>query len=187
VASLRIVGKLRQSLYPAEFRIPAPEFPSELVGALRRLTETASPELDALPRPEINTTAELSADLRKEQFRFLADIGTGLWRLRQKMVQPGTDRPVEEMRKAYRHFESVWDALSKAGLEVRDHVDTPYDAGLALNVIAFQPTPGLERERVIETIKPTIYFKDLWLQMGEVIVGTPELASATDREPSTAD
>ena len=45
---------------------------------------------------------------------------------------------------------------------------------MSLKVLAFQPTPGLTRERIVETIKPTIYFADQTLQMGEVIVATPE-------------
>jgi hypothetical protein len=47
---------------------------------------------------------------------------------------------------------------------------------MSLKVLCFQPTPGLRRERVIETIKPTIYFKGKTIQMGEVIVGKPEAA-----------
>jgi hypothetical protein len=40
--------------------------------------------------------------------------------------------------------------------------------------MSFQPTVGLTRDMIIETIKPTIYFKDNLVQTGEVIVGTPE-------------
>jgi hypothetical protein len=116
---------------------------------------------------------------QREHFRFLADVGTGLWRLRQKMVQPGTDRPLEEMRRAFRHLESVWDALTQAGMEIRDHTGEPVPEGgvYALKTVAFQPTPGISREKVIETIKPSIYYKDQMIQMGEVIVGTPETPS----------
>jgi hypothetical protein len=90
------------------------------------------------------------------------------------MVEPGTDRPLEEMRRAFRHLESLTDVVRGAGLEIQDHTGAPYHAGMALQVLAFQPTPGVQRERVGETVKPTIYHNGTMIQMGEVIVATPE-------------
>src|SRR5205823_4748853 len=110
-----------------------------------------------------------------------ADVGTGLWRLRQKMVQPGTDRPLDEMRRAYRHLESIWDALVQAGVEILDHTGALFDSGMSLRVIAFQPTPGLGHEKVIETIKPTIYYAGQPIQVGEVIVETPDILEDDER------
>lgn len=110
--------------------------------------------------------------------QMLADVGTGLWRLRQKMQKPGTNQPLDEMRRAFRHLESVWDALAQAGIEIHDYNDRPFDEGLSLKVIAYQPTAGLARQRIIETIKPSIYASSEMIQLGEVIVGTPEEVSA---------
>jgi hypothetical protein len=104
----------------------------------------------------------------------LPKIGTDLWRMKQKMVQPGTDEPQEEMRRAYRHLQSIWDVMKDAGIEIQDHTNTPFNSGLSLNVISFQPMTGINSEIVIETIKPTIYYQKQRIQMGEVIVGIPE-------------
>ena len=104
---------------------------------------------------------------------FLADVATGVWRLRQRFLQPGSDQPREELRRAYRDVEALWDTLSGAGLEILDHTGALYEPGQSLKVLAFQPTPGIDRERVLETIKPTVYLQSEWLQMGEVIVATP--------------
>lgn len=158
------LANLRQLQYPAEFRIAPPTWPPELASRLEELAErpVAGSQPDAADEPE--------------DYRFLAQVATGLWRLRRKMVEPGTERPLAEMRRAYRHLQATWDSLAEAGLEILDHTDTPFDSGMSLKVLAFQPTPGLSRERVIETIKPTVYFADRHLQMGEVIVGTPEEA-----------
>lgn len=110
----------------------------------------------------------------KNQVQFLVDLATGLWRMRQKMIEPKTGRPVEEMRRLYRHFESVWDTLSGAGVEIHGHTGEPFESGMALNVITFQPSAELQRELVLETIKPTVYLKNEMVQMGEVVVGVPE-------------
>ncbi len=164
-------GTLRQWLYPAEFRIAPCAWPPELLSAIEQLAK-------ALTASATEGVRQVDASAEKKQMRFLADVATGLWRLRQKMQQPGTDRPLEEMRRAYRHLESVWDVLVEAGVETQDHTDALFDPGMSLKVIAFQPTAGIERERVLETIKPTIYFQKRTIQMGEVIVATPEVEAA---------
>jgi hypothetical protein len=154
---------LRQRRFPREFRIDAPVWPDNLAARLRELTITQLTPANQ-QRP---SAAPISLGL-------LADACTGLWRLRQRMLQPGTDRPLEEMRRAYRHLESTWDTLAEAGVEIIDHTGTPFDIGLALKVIAYQPTPEISSDCVLETIKPTIYFQRERLQMGEVIVATPQ-------------
>jgi hypothetical protein len=56
---------------------------------------------------------------------------------------------------------------------VKNHTGDAYDTGMALRVIAFEPTAELAQEQIIETIKPTIYYNGKIARMGEVIVGTP--------------
>lgn len=155
-----ILNDLRQLQYPKEFRIA----PLDLVSTLERLAGTLA-ALSTVPQTQPSDLA---------QAHLLAEVGTGLWRARQKMLEPGTNRPKEEMRRAYRHLESVWDALTQAGMEIIDPIDSLFDPGMSLKAIAFQPTPGIQREKVIETIKPVIYYKGEPIQMGEVIVGIPE-------------
>ena len=160
---MTILSAIRQHCFPQEFRIATVPWPVNMGQLLVGLTQLAKVASD----PQVIATAE-------QDPRLFADIGTGLWRLRQKLVKPGTTQPLDEMRRPYRHLESVWDALAQAGVEIQDHTDKPFDSGMSLKVVSFQPTPGLGRERVIETIKPTIYFKGKSIQMGEVIVGIPE-------------
>jgi len=157
-------------LFPREFRI-------------MKLPETDKIEdfIKALRGVSVGTAHKEPAAVDAEHLKLLADVGTGLWRLKQKMIRPGTDQPLDEMRRAYRHLESVWDALSQAGTEIQDHTESPFDPGMAIKVIAYQPTPGLNREKVIETIKPTIYHKGKAIQMGEVIVGRPETEPHTPK------
>lgn len=104
----------------------------------------------------------------------IPDVATGLWRLRQKMTDPANGEPLDEMRSAYRHLESTWDAFAQANLLIVDHTGHLFNSGMALKALAFQPTPGLERETIIETIRPSIFLGTQCLQVGEVIVGVPE-------------
>ena len=86
-------------------------------------------------------------------------------------------RPVDGMRKSFNWLVSVWDVLKENGLEIQDHTGSVYREGQDLKVPAFEPTPGLNVDTVIDTIKPSIYLDGRMIQMGEVVVGTPEAAS----------
>jgi hypothetical protein len=157
-----IFSDVRQLRFPREFRIAPVPWPCELELLLKSIGESGE-------APESADQTEFV----EKQCHLLADIGTGLWRLKQKMLKPGGDQPLDEMRRPYRHVESVWDALIQGGVEIKDHTDTLFDDGMAVKVVSFQPMPGLGRDIIIETIKPTIYFKEKHIQMGEVIVGRP--------------
>lgn len=160
----RVAGALRQARFPRVFRIPErgePAGPAALAAELRSvLTAAAAPP--ATPSSPADDLAPL-----------LASLGTNLWRLRSRMLEPGGGKPRDEFRRLYRHVEALWDTLSGAGLNIVDHTDAPFDSGLSLKVISFEPQAGLARETVIETLRPTIFLRDRRIQVGEVIVGKP--------------
>ena len=160
--------KLRQFLYPKELRITVCTPDKTLLRDINELISTlqvagVSP---AGPSDEVPATDD-------KQSLFFAEIGTGLWRMRRKLTDPSTDAPYEETRKAYRHLEALMDTLSHAGIVIQDLTGSRYNTGMSLKVIAFQPVPDMQEEKIIETIKPSIYYRDNPIQTGEVIVGTP--------------
>ena len=164
---------LRESLrqlirYNKEFRIAAPKWPelAESMEDIANFLESSSPEARIRSRKEEGLLS------------LAVEMGTSVWRLQRRLAIEG--EVPEDMRRALRDLESAWDALGQEGIEVKDHTGEKYDGHMALSVIAFQPTPGLTREQITETIKPTIYHKDKLVQMGEVIVGVPEDATKAD-------
>lgn len=158
-----LLDNLRQLHYPPEFRIEPSLWPQDILQKLQDLVTAAS-----APRPSKSAVVETAST------KLLAEIATNLWRLRQKILQPGTDQPLEEMRQVYRPFEAAWNTLLGAEIEILDHTGSPFNSGLLLHVLAFQPTPDIAQEIVIETIRPTVYYKRQIIQPGEVIVGMPE-------------
>lgn len=112
----------------------------------------------------------------------VADIATGIWRTRSKLSAVDIDSLPAEVIKAHRHIGFMWDALSSAKIEVQDHTNEKYVAGLALKVIAFQPSPSVHVEIITETIKPSIFYNDRLIQMGEVIVETPEKTEPEEKD-----
>lgn len=150
-------------MHPREFRISSPVWVPDVVSAIEKLSEGL-----AASRP----AEEQSHD--EEQMHLLADIATTLWRMEKRLVEPGSAEPLEGMRKPYRHLRATFDAMDQVGMKILDHTGEIYDTGMSIKVIAFQPTKGLGGEIVTETVRPTVYFKDTRIQVGEVIVGTPE-------------
>ena len=92
--------------------------------------------------------------------------------MRKKCLQPGTERPLEEMKKLFNFVGSLRDALGELGLEIIDHTGKEIPAGLALEVLGYQERPGLKRDRVTETVRPTVYCRDKMIQVGRVYAET---------------
>jgi hypothetical protein len=111
--------------------------------------------------------------------RAIADIATQVWKAKVKMTQGTSGEVREEMKRVYRHIEGVLDSLQDIGLEVKGHTGDAFDYGLPLKVVATQPTPGITRESVLETIRPTIYWQKQIIQMGEVVIATPASPTPT--------
>lgn len=156
---MSMFSSLRQLFYPPEFRI-APMKPLDLTTYLKVIA-------NLLNKNGISQTTS------EESLKFLIDLSIGFWRLRKTMLKPGTGQPLSNMRHAYNSLVSPWNSLTKAGIMIRDHTNLPYDSGLTLTVINFKETPGLTEPKVIETVKPSIYFEGNLVFNGEVIVGIP--------------
>lgn len=171
---MSFIASIRQLFYPAEFRIAPPGMPLKFYSILERYFSSGEED----DSREQNRIRVLERSGPPGEFpQFLAKLSTGLWRLKQNMVKPGTDEPLDEMRRAWRHFASLWDLLAENEIEIRDHTGSPYQAGMVVGVVAFQPTEGVTHEQIVETIRPTVYYKKQILQVGEVIVASPPATS----------
>jgi hypothetical protein len=160
---------IRQWIYPKELRIAAPgdDFTAAL-NTMRSVLQAPQP-FPAFDGHQPSREGDGPVDTAA-----LAQIGTHLWRLRNKMVEPGSKRPREEFIRAYRHLDAAWDVLAEAGIEILDLTGRPFDHGQSLQPLAFQPVSGLKRRMIIETISPSILLRSKVIQAGEVIVGVPE-------------
>src|SRR5205823_6625265 len=103
----------------------------------------------------------------------MAAIATNAWKAKTKMLNGPSGDVREEMKRVYRHVEGIFESFQEMGVEIKDHTGDPFDYGLPLKVVTAQPTQGITKESVIETIKPTIYWQKQIIQMGEVVIATP--------------
>lgn len=140
---------------------------------IEKLFEHRSPET---PKIAEETLRQLKAqvELSENIIRRACEVATNAWRAKAKMLDPETKEPREEMVRVFRHIENILEGINLMGLRLWDPIDELYDSGMALKVVAFQPTAGMQKERVLETVRPSVYWNDKLIQMGEVVVGTPE-------------
>lgn len=96
--------------------------------------------------------------------RSLADLATSLWRMRRNIA----DHPHK------RHVRAVFDAMKVFGLEARSYDGDPFDSKLRLRILDTRPSADLEREQILETVRPAVYLRGILVQTGEIILGTPQ-------------
>jgi hypothetical protein len=158
-----VMDNLRQWLCcPREFKISTQTYTglSEPLEALADLAEGAG------------ASSQRKSKTEQELLDMAADVGTLVWRIQHRL--DATEELSKPLQKLSRDVERTWDALTQSGIEIKDHTGGDYDGGMALRVITSQPVNGLIRRQIIETLKPTIYYKNRIIQMGEVVVGIPE-------------
>lgn len=129
-----------------------------------------APAPTPVPAPAPETMA---AKLPDGLTQSLAALATHVWRAKGKLVDPTTGQPNEETRRAYRHVQAAFDTFAQMGLTMNDWIDQPFDPGLPVKVLTFQPMPKIMRDTVVEAVRPTVIWKDQLLQLGEVVVGIP--------------
>jgi hypothetical protein len=172
----KLVEFLTQNMYESAIRIKKPmnhevleALVNEAVGAW---IEKYYEEKRAAPRRQVQATEGADSYFEKQK-ALMTKVGTGLWRLRKRMLKPGTEEPLEEMKRPYRQLESVWDAIHEAGYKIIDHTNMPYNEGLELRVIHYGQREGIDREIISETVVPSILFEGTRIQEGEVYVDYP--------------
>lgn len=148
--------------------IPPTDWPDE-----RQLIEEVTNQIEAALAERGGSHTEKEGGVPAELVKGLADIATHTWRARNKMIDTSTGEVREEMKRVYRHIEAIFQTIQDLEVEVKDHTGTRFDYGLPLKVVATQATEGLGTEMVVETIKPTVFWKNQMIQMGEVVVATP--------------
>lgn len=152
--------ELRQRGHHRAFRIPPPVW-----------GPTQETYLDQL-LVEVGTATEAAAGQPPYDERALATAATSLWRAQRKLAQPA-QAGAAEARQAGRYLSRCGDALGDVGLVVRGHDGEAFHPGRSLEVLGYRNDPSSEGETVLETVRPSVYFNDQRIQMGQVIVGSP--------------
>lgn len=153
---------------PDEFNIPSAPFPDKdkVIEKMMRIQEAMLTKLEG-------AGGEIRYAIPPNMILSMADIATNTWKAKSKMMDGSSGEVRDEMKRVFRHIESIFESFQEMGLEIKDHTGDAFDYGLPLKVVTTQPTQGITKESVLETIKPTIYWQKQIIQMGEVVIATP--------------
>ncbi|WP_250280882.1 hypothetical protein [Frankia sp. CiP1_Cm_nod2] len=176
----RMRAELRQRRHHRAFRIAPPAWDEFLCEQMERLlaeiTElgdlgAAEPESQPdPPRPGPGPGPGSGSGPCLDE-KALARAVTNLWKAQRKLAEE--EEPSARARQAARYLRACRDALAEAGLVVQDHDGDAFHPGRSIEVLAFQEDFSLDTEKVLETVRPSVYFQDRRVQMGQVIVGRP--------------
>ena len=93
---------------------------------------------------------------------------------------------LKEIKEALFSLESTWASMSEGGVEIVDHVGSIPPKNEA-RVVEVRDVPDIEKEQVIEALKPTILLHGEVVQRGEVVLGRPAPPKAEEAPLSTGD
>src|SRR5438067_598166 len=129
---------------PEEFNIPAPQWPDKQI-----VIDAVTTHIKAVEATKDGAGIKVHHAIPANVVKDMADIATNVWKAKLKMLNGASGEVRDEMKRVYRHIESVLESFSEMGLQVKDHTGDAFDYGLPLKVITTQPMQGITRESVI--------------------------------------
>jgi hypothetical protein len=138
------------------------------IGDLEKLLQ-----IHARPAREEGDEASTRYLIPSEIVKSVVGIATNTWKARRRMIDPISGEVAEDMKRVCADIERIQRCLEDLGVVVEDHTNRPYDYGLPWKVVDTKPMPGIEKEIVTETLRPTVRWHDQIVQHAEVEIGTP--------------
>lgn len=156
---------------PLEFSIPQDSRTAEIRLIAERIVKSAGKRGERQPVQHIQPTGGPD----EHWLQAVVSIATNAWRAEKRLVDSETRQPRGDVKLLHRDISSILDALKGIGIEIKDQAGQTYDAGMKLHVLASEPTAGINKDIIKQTIKPAIIWQGKYfLQMADVIVGTPQ-------------
>jgi hypothetical protein len=122
---------------------------------------------------ERDNGAALPIEMPESFLKGMADLATHVWKARSRMIDPATGEVREEMKRVHGDIQRIERSAAGIGIVIEDQTSKPFDYGLPWKVVASKPVPGLNKEIVTETLRPTIRWNGVIIQHAEVEIGTP--------------
>ena len=93
----------RQMLFPAEFRLPEPDFKEDQLDLLEELIQLIQPNIEEMESDGLDEKLQMA--------RFLIQLATGVWRVRRRIE--GLKRMPKELKEALFSLESIWASMAE--------------------------------------------------------------------------
>jgi hypothetical protein len=103
----------------------------------------------------------------------LCGLAVEVWRMKGRLARLREVAPPKELRPLESALAKMEEVLQAAAVEIDDPQGRPYHEGEPYEVLLFEPSPGLARPMVLQTVKPLVRVGGKLARRGEVVVGTP--------------
>lgn len=106
----------------------------------------------------------------------IKSIGVEMWRLEKRLVNAKgaiSENPEINGEQIFDQLQRIRDVLLKYEIAIEDHVGGSYNDGmLAVRPLHFEEDASLPKGvmKIVETVKPAVYYKNQLISSGEVIV-----------------
>jgi len=99
----------------------------------------------------------------------ISTLSIELWRLEKRIdkVKSTIDSSITDQ------YQRIKDIIGKQEIEICEHTGTDYNDGMSIKVLHVEEVDNLPpgSMKIIETVKPSIYYRGQVISHGEVIVG----------------
>jgi len=99
----------------------------------------------------------------------ISSLAIELWRLEKRIdkAKNTIDNSITDQ------FQRIKDVLAKQDIEVCEHTGNEYNDGMSIKVLHVDEVDNMPpgKMKIIETVKPSVYYKGQVISHGEVIVG----------------
>ena len=128
-----------------------------------------------LPLPPTGAAKEpaTSAAPAPQGTEALTGLAVEVWRMKGRLARLREVAPAKELRPLESALAKMEEVLAAATVELDDPQGRPYHEGEPYEVLLFEPSPGLARPMVLQTVKPLVRVGGKLAKRGEVVVGTP--------------
>lgn len=101
----------------------------------------------------------------------ISSLSIEIWRLEKRIDRTKKDTAIDSS--ITDQIQRIKDVFKKQDIEIIEHTNADNNDGLSVKVLHYEEIDDLPegKERIIETVKPSIYLKGNIISHGEVIVG----------------
>ena len=156
--------KLQELEYPELLRVEKIEEPS-----LPKIAEM----LNIVKALETKTQSQSDISECEMLKNALIEVAGQVWRFKSRLGVLEKTIEARQWKGLDSVVRSILSSLLQAGLELKDHTGEAICGGEAWTIVSWETVEGIETTRVIETVRPTLYYNNELIQPAEVIAGKP--------------
>lgn len=122
--------------------------------------------------PLVQPDSAMPADDLNMGFKLIISFCIEMWRMEKRLKRLREENPEVDLSVFFDQTQRIRDIFHREGIVVKDDIEGNYKEGTSLKVLHFEDDPSLPPgvEKIVETVRPTIFYNDKVIFHGEVVV-----------------